>query len=716
MLQKVTIAIAFLATIATTQAAKCSSLTCPSPKVLKASYCANCDGKSNGEPTIPTPCTTESECTASLGVCVLTANSDRISGSDITDQASCTDGKTDRTWKPAVWTTSATTDCAGNPCTVTDDAATCCAVDNSYICKVPANYVGTHSGPQFMRQETCDFVIAAYSKTTGYEGDANKAGPLAGIDFSSAYTCGSSTPADAVTAINMFQSNGCCGGNSDADSRGTCWKDNSHICKVPANYVGTQSAGMGGNTCDSLVDFYSRPVGDSTDPSAGSLLGIDFSSAYTCGSSTPAKALSTINYLASQGCCGGNSNTASADSHSTCWKDNSHICKVPANYVGTQSAGMGGNTCDSLVAMYSQPAGGSTDPSAGSLLGIDFSSAYTCGADTPAKAEAMINQLVDEGCCGGNSNTASADSRSTCWKDNSHICKVPANYVGTHVNNRGNTCDSLVAQYSQPVTAGNNYPSAGAFLGIDFSSAYTCGADTPANALTMINFLASQGCCGGNSNTASADSHSTCWKDNSFLCATPANYVGTKSMGGPGQTCDSIIGSVTTNMGGAGQFPVGTDFSSTFNCSTISTSNVGTMNVLAAQGCCGTSGVSACYVARDNSHVCKIAANYLGDHTTNAQPFGGPDQPMSCDTIVDQVLQGNDFSSVYDCSQVANDLKIKINLVASKCCGGNDGAPKSTCPPRECNFLFFFDLEIFYFLVPVISNSFSSFSCFSFPS
>jgi len=118
----------------------------------------------------------------------------------------------------------------------------------------------------------------------------------------------------------------------------------------------------------------------------------------------------------------------------------------------------------------------------------------------------------------------------------------------------------------------------------------------------------------------------------------------------------------------------------------------------------------------DNSHICKIAANYLGDHTTNAQPFGGPDQPMSCDTIVDQVLQGNDFSSAYDCSQKSDDLKIKINLVASKCCGGNDGAPKSTCPPRECNFLFFFDLEIFYFLVPVISNSFSSFSCFSFPS
>ena len=275
MLQKVTIAIAFLATIATTQAAKCSSLTCPSPKVLKASYCANCDGKSNGEPTIPTPCTTESECTASLGVCVLTANSDRISGSDITNEASCTDGKTDRTWKPAVWTTSATTDCAGNPCTVTDDAATCCAVDNSYICKVPANYVGTHSGPQFMRQETCDFVIAAYSKTTGYEGDANKAGPLAGIDFSSAYTCGSSTPADAVTKINMFQSNGCCGGNSDADSRGTCWVDNSHICKVPANWVYNKDVGRG-LTCNSLVTNYGHQQ--------GALVGIDFSKPYTCPS------------------------------------------------------------------------------------------------------------------------------------------------------------------------------------------------------------------------------------------------------------------------------------------------------------------------------------------------------------------------------------------------------------------------------------------------
>ena len=117
--------------VVTIDAAKCSSLTCPSGKVLKVSYCANCDGENNGAPTPPTPCSTEKECTASLGQCVLTNNGDRISGPDITDEASCTGIKTDRTWKPAVWMTSATTDCASDPCTTTADAATCCEAESS---------------------------------------------------------------------------------------------------------------------------------------------------------------------------------------------------------------------------------------------------------------------------------------------------------------------------------------------------------------------------------------------------------------------------------------------------------------------------------------------------------------------------------------------------------------------------------------------------------
>ena len=143
MLHKIIIATVFLATVATAQAAKCSSLSCPSGKVLKAPYCANCDGKNNGAPTPPTPCSTEKECTASLGQCVLTANGERIGGSGITDENSCTGIKTDRTWKPAVWTTSATTDCASDPCTATADAATCCA--ESSVAPSPVTSTGDGS-------------------------------------------------------------------------------------------------------------------------------------------------------------------------------------------------------------------------------------------------------------------------------------------------------------------------------------------------------------------------------------------------------------------------------------------------------------------------------------------------------------------------------------------------------------------------------------------
>ena len=63
----------------------------------------------------------------------------------------------------------------------------------------------------------------------------------------------------------------------------------------------------------------------------------------------------------------------------------------------------------------------------------------------------------------------------------------------------------------------------------------------------------------------------------------------------------------------------------------------------------------------DYSHVCKVAGNYLKDHTTNAKPFGGPDTKMTCDTIINQVLGQNDFSSAFDCSQVADDLKNNKN-------------------------------------------------------
>jgi hypothetical protein len=108
--------------------AKCATLTgatlatvCKSTGALKA-YCKNCDAKNNNGNG---KCTTATECTASLGQCVVTATpADRIMG--VTDEASCTGTFTDRTWKPAVWTTSATTECAGTTCGAAD-ATTCCS-------------------------------------------------------------------------------------------------------------------------------------------------------------------------------------------------------------------------------------------------------------------------------------------------------------------------------------------------------------------------------------------------------------------------------------------------------------------------------------------------------------------------------------------------------------------------------------------------------------
>merc|ERR1711865_1258558 len=67
------------------------------------------------------------ECTIKCGADSALVPDDRISGPTITDEASCTGIKTDRTWKSAVWMTSATTDCASDPCTANADAATCCA-------------------------------------------------------------------------------------------------------------------------------------------------------------------------------------------------------------------------------------------------------------------------------------------------------------------------------------------------------------------------------------------------------------------------------------------------------------------------------------------------------------------------------------------------------------------------------------------------------------
>ena len=45
-------------------------------------------------------------------------------------------------------------------------------------------------------------------------------------------------------------------------------------------------------------------------------------------------------------------------------------------------------------------------------------------------------------------------------------------------------------------------------------------------------------------------------------------------------------------------------------------------------------------------------------------------------------LDGLDFSQTYDCSSSSDPIKEVVNLVAAQfCCGGNSGAPLSTCSP-----------------------------------
>jgi hypothetical protein len=129
------------------------------------------------------------------GQCFYNGDGSRIDDG-ITNEASCTGSYNDRTWKAAVWMTSATTECAGTTCG-SSDASTCCKpvpVDYSHVCESAANYLPNHAAPA----GTCDATMAQLITSSVQA-------PLAGEDFSSAYDC---TNAVAATL-------GCCGGNSN---------------------------------------------------------------------------------------------------------------------------------------------------------------------------------------------------------------------------------------------------------------------------------------------------------------------------------------------------------------------------------------------------------------------------------------------------------------------------------------------------------------------
>ena len=128
----------------------------------------------------------------------------RIDGDAITNEDSCTGSYDDRTWKAAVWMTSAITECAGTTC-VLSDARTCCKPDDySHVCESPANYLPNHAAPA----GTCDATMAQLITSSVQA-------PLAGEDFSSAYDCTSKSDAIKTYVNAVAATLGCCGGNSN---------------------------------------------------------------------------------------------------------------------------------------------------------------------------------------------------------------------------------------------------------------------------------------------------------------------------------------------------------------------------------------------------------------------------------------------------------------------------------------------------------------------
>ena len=165
------------------------------------------------------------------------------------------------------------------------------------------------------------------SVASGYQNDANKAGPLHGLDFSQKYDCSSSSVA-IKEAINIIANKdalvsgggaiagaGCCGGNSGAPKSTCPPRDYSHVCKVPANYDGDHDIQGSGTSCDNYMVMMSAATGA---PGGGAwpLNGLDFTKTFDCSSSS-AEIQQYVKLMASTsaGCCGGNSGAPK----SACW-------------------------------------------------------------------------------------------------------------------------------------------------------------------------------------------------------------------------------------------------------------------------------------------------------------------------------------------------------------------------------------------------------------
>ena len=114
--------------------------------------------------------------------------------------------------------------------------------------------------------------------------------------------------------------------------------------------------------------------------------------------------------------------------------------------------------------------------------------------------------------------------------DYSHVCKVPANYVGDHVipNSNGMMCDNYVNGLSVASGFQNDPSKAGPLDGLDFSQTYDCSSSSASikEAVNMVGSTAA-GCCARNSGAP----ESTCFVPPAGICLTDADWTGASTLG-----------------------------------------------------------------------------------------------------------------------------------------------------------------------------------------
>ena len=159
-------------------------------------------------------------------------------------------------------------------------------------------------------------------------------------------------------------------------------------------------------------------------------------------------------------------------------------------------------------------------------------------------------------------------------QDYSHVCATSSSYTAGAEFDTGTTCDQKMA---------SNTAAGQALAGKDFSSAFDCSSETQTN-IDIVDGIAAK-CCGS---VSGASQRSACYVDFSHVCATPSSYTPDASYN-DAKDCDGFMRHVVSGS----EALAGRDFSSAFDCSSETQTNIDIVDGIAAK-CCGSCGTSTC--------------------------------------------------------------------------------------------------------------------------